>query len=170
MTALAVAGFGPIAGFQFMGFPPARSKERKAWFERAGQSSSALVLFESPHRIRETLRELEVIIGKRPILVGRELTKAHEDLVRGPISEVLDALHEPRGEYTIVIAPQTSEGSRQKPELAPPQPRDVAREFGLLTNNRGLTRRQAIAELSKRYRLSARAVFSALEQAKKLVD
>ncbi len=102
LAALAASGL-PTDSFLFMGFPPTRSKARNDWFERLRAVGGTVVFFEAPHRIRETLGELRRTVGDRPILLGRELTKAHEELVRGPISSVLSSLTEDRGEFTIVV-------------------------------------------------------------------
>jgi len=110
-----------------------------------------------------TLEELHRLAGDCQVAVARELTKAHEQLVRGPISHVLNELQEERGEFTIVAS------LGQIPAIAAPakpEPESLAIEFGDLTTNVGLTRRQAISRLSRRHHLSARDVYAALEQAK----
>ena len=85
IATLAVSGFG-VDEFTFLGFPPVRSKDRKLWFARAASARGLVIFYEAPHRIRRTLEELLSIIGDVSIAVGRELTKKHEELVRGPIS------------------------------------------------------------------------------------
>ena len=101
IAALAASGL-PADTFVFLGFPPTRSKARSDWFERARAVGGTVVFFEAPHRIRETLGELRRVAGDCPVVVCRELTKIHEELVRGPISEVLDRLDAPVGEFTVV--------------------------------------------------------------------
>src|SRR5437773_8319750 len=75
MAALAVSGL-PTESFSFLGFPPTRSKARTEWFERLRTVAGTVIFFEAPHRIRETLRELQETIGDCPDVVGRELTKS----------------------------------------------------------------------------------------------
>src|SRR4051812_34543428 len=87
LAALAVSGL-PTDTFTFLGFPPTRSKDRKAWFERLQTIGGTIVFFEAPHRIRGTLDDLVRIAGDVDVLLAREVTKAHEQLVRGPISKV----------------------------------------------------------------------------------
>ena len=102
LAALTASGL-PYDSFTFLGFPPTKSKERKAWFDRLVHVGGTVVFFEAPHRIARTLTDLRSIAGNSPIVLGRELTKAHEELVRGPIDEVLERLPAERGEFTVVI-------------------------------------------------------------------
>src|SRR4029079_19401932 len=101
IAALAVSGLASDS-FTFLGFPPTRSKDRNAWFERLRTVGGTIVFFEAPHRIRRTLEDLRAEIGDSTISIARELTKSHEQLVRGPISRVLESALEPRGEFTVV--------------------------------------------------------------------
>src|SRR5438093_1597554 len=65
---------------------------------------ATLVLFEAPHRLRETLEDALAVLGDRPLAVARELTKVHEEVFRGTLSEALAHFTQPRGEFTLVIA------------------------------------------------------------------
>jgi 16S rRNA (cytidine1402-2'-O)-methyltransferase len=125
------------------------------------------VFFEAPHRIRRTLQDLLTSLGDCDIVLGRELTKIHEELVRGPISGVLQALREPRGEYTVVL-----DIGRITESIPVPVPgdADMRAEFRELTKSDGLTRRAAISALAKRYRISARDVYAAIERALNSVE
>jgi 16S rRNA (cytidine1402-2'-O)-methyltransferase len=113
-TALAVAGL-PTSRFCFEGFLPARERERRAYLARLAQETRTLVFFEAPHRIAETLADLAAEFGgDRQAVVARELTKAHETIYRGSLSELVErARNEPnfqRGEITLVVngAPQAA--------------------------------------------------------------
>jgi 16S rRNA (cytidine1402-2'-O)-methyltransferase len=122
-----------------------------------------VVFFEAPHRIRETLGDLIASVGDVDVAIGRELTKVHEEMVRGPISEVLTSLAAPRGEYTVVInAGQLTEVT----EAARPSDSELHHLFGELTNNASQTRRAAVSALAKRYKLPAREVYAAIERAR----
>ena len=90
----------PTDTFTFLGFPPTRASDRERWLSDVRSAGRTVVFFEAPHRIRQTLQDLLHTLGDPHVVVGRELTKVHEELVRGPISGVLAALGEPRGEYT----------------------------------------------------------------------
>jgi 16S rRNA (cytidine1402-2'-O)-methyltransferase len=149
--------------FIFLGFPPARSNARKLWFKAVASESRVLVIYEAPHRIRRTLEDMLVVLGDRVIAIGRELTKAHENLVVRPISAHIELLSEERGEFTLIISgiqPNDADPA------AAPEAIELARQFGQLTNIYGASRREALRTLALKYRLPARKVFAMLEQAK----
>ncbi len=110
-AALSVAGF-PVRRFAFEGFLPKSGREREEALTRISQSSVATVIFESPYRIDSTLEELgNVLEDGRQLALCRELTKMHEQTIRGTVEEVRAALAIPsKGEITLVI-----EGSSGKP-------------------------------------------------------
>ena len=104
LAALCVAGL-PVRRFVFEGFLPRGGGDRTRALERIAQSGITVVLFESPHRIHATLDDLERGLGAdRQIALCRELTKMHEQTIRGTVAEVRSELSDPaRGEITIVI-------------------------------------------------------------------
>ena len=93
-----------LSQFVFFGFPP-HKKGRKTMFERIAKSDVPAILFESPHRIQKTLRELETACGDRYINAGRELTKVYEEVFRGTLLEAQKyfAGEKERGEFVLVI-------------------------------------------------------------------
>ncbi|MBN1934810.1 MAG: 16S rRNA (cytidine(1402)-2'-O)-methyltransferase [Anaerolineae bacterium] len=103
MAALSVSGL-PAMPFVFLGFGPRKSAARKVMFEEFKDDPRTLVLYESPHRLLDALRDARVL-GDRPIALCNELTKLYEDVWRGPLSEGIARLEQepPRGEYVIVI-------------------------------------------------------------------
>jgi len=116
LAALIASGL-PTDAFSFVGFPPRRAGERKALFASLRDRADTLVLFESPHRIAATLRELASEWGARRACVARELTKLHEELARGALDELADRFAAgARGELTIVIegAPARSAAPRSE--------------------------------------------------------
>lgn len=102
LAALAVSGL-PARQFTFVGFLPRRSGERRRALESLAQESRTLVLFEAPHRLRATLADLLAVWGDRHVAVCRELTKVHEEVFRGQLSEALGCFQQPRGEFTLVV-------------------------------------------------------------------
>jgi len=113
------------------------------------------------------LAEILELIGERPVTIAREVTKIHEEFLRGTVSEVLGRLLEPVGEFTIVIdiGYETKNDQRAAATAS-----DIAIEFGRMTNNSGISKRVAIGKLAKEYGLSTNAVYTAVEEAKKLVE
>ena len=95
LAALVSSGL-PTSAFSFVGFPPAREQARERWLRDLAGRRETLVLFEAPHRVRETLEAIRGILGNRQIVAARELTKMHEECLRGTIEEVLERLRSPR--------------------------------------------------------------------------
>jgi 16S rRNA (cytidine1402-2'-O)-methyltransferase len=167
IATLAVSGFATDA-FTFLGFPPTRSKDRNKWFAQLSALRPGVVVFyEAPHRIRRTLEELRAAVGDCEVTIGRELTKKHEELVRGPITAVLARLAEPKGEFTVVALLGLT---TNKAELTPPADVDILKEFGDTTNNSGLSRRLMLASLASKYGMTPNDIYAAIERAKKLVE
>ena len=103
LAALSVAGL-PTDRFLFAGFPPVRSGERRTFLSELKDVGATLIFYESPQRLAGCLVDMAVIFGPRPAVIARELTKFHEEIVRGNLSELVKAFaHAPKGEITIVV-------------------------------------------------------------------
>jgi 16S rRNA (cytidine1402-2'-O)-methyltransferase len=103
-AALAVSGLGG-PGFCFTGYLPRKPGELRRFFEGLREGDRPTVAFESPHRVRRSLAILAEVLPERRLALARELTKVHEEVLRGTAAEVLTALGEPvRGEITLVLA------------------------------------------------------------------
>ncbi len=104
VSALVASGL-PTDRFVYLGFLPRRPFARRQVLQEVAQERQTLVAFESPHRLLDALRDIERTLGERPLVVARELTKLHEELVRGKPAELLKHFteHRPRGEITLVI-------------------------------------------------------------------
>jgi 16S rRNA (cytidine1402-2'-O)-methyltransferase len=166
MAALASSPFGADE-FVFAGFPPRKAHARTEWLKRLADESRTVVFFEAPHRIQQTLELLGEILGKRPIMIARELTKLHEQLVITPSDRAVADTEAPLGEYSVVIGP-SARGSRHADESPPDAV--LAAEFGQLTSTRTLSRRRVISELARRHGLSQRDVYAAIERSRKSVS
>jgi 16S rRNA (cytidine1402-2'-O)-methyltransferase len=104
----ALSGCGlPSDNFTFAGFPPARQGKRRAFLANMALLPGTLVLYEAPHRLEETLRDIQTVLGDRQIVVARELSKIYEEFIRGSVPEVMAAVAQgkARGEIVILIAP-----------------------------------------------------------------
>jgi 16S rRNA (cytidine1402-2'-O)-methyltransferase len=163
LAALVPSGL-PTDAFSFVGFPPPKAKAREAWLRDLLGRRETLVFFEAPHRIRETLEAVLAVLGNRQVSIGRELTKLHEETVRGRVSEALAKLPQPRGEFTVVLAGAEEE---QAAAVSPPDSEQLLREFYQLTNSSGLSRRGAISSLAGRFGLSSRDLYRLIEAAKR---
>ena len=163
LAALIASGF-PVVPFTVFGFAPNRSKARNGWLERVSRTLHTFAFFESPHRLRETLRESAKIFGERPMFAARELTKIHQEFLRGTAQDLFEHLGEPRGEFTILVGP-ADKLSEVDPMLLSDS--EVVDEFRQITETGAATRRQIISTLAKRSGRSAKEVYSVIERAKK---
>lgn len=105
LAALVASGLPPHP-FTFCGFPPPKRGKRRTFYGRFADLDHTLVVFESPHRLLASLEDALEVLGDRPAAVGRELTKMHEEILRGPLSEILATLRERpslKGEFVLVI-------------------------------------------------------------------
>lgn len=102
INALIVSGLD-TKEFSFYAFLPLNKKLRKEKIEEIKNDGKTAIIYEAPHRILQTLKELQILIGDRNIVVAKEITKIHEKYIRGKISEVIDNLSNPKGEYIILI-------------------------------------------------------------------
>jgi 16S rRNA (cytidine1402-2'-O)-methyltransferase len=102
------------------------------------------------------------LLGDRQVALGRELTKKHEELVKGPISFVSKNLSAEKGEMTLVVEP----ANQSEHETDRPSNRLIYKEFCRLTDIEGLSRRDAISALARRHEMSSKTVYKAIEDAK----
>jgi 16S rRNA (cytidine1402-2'-O)-methyltransferase len=162
LGALVSSGF-PTSSFLFLGFPPRRRHARHTWAAQLARENHTVVFFESPHRLRQTLEDLLPHLVDRPICVARELTKVHEELVIQPITRFLDAGSPPRGEYVIVVPPDSGEAkSRQAP--SDQQIAEYCRQVAYIGHS---AKRDLVRRTADHFKLPSRFVYAALERAKK---
>jgi len=158
-AALAASGF-PADSFVFAGFAPSKSNDRKSWLLALVDEPRTVVFFEAPHRIAKTLTDMADVLGELPIIVARELTKLHEQVVRTTARAATQAAIPEKGEFTIVLGP-----------VAPSQHTDTVDDselslfFDQMTNERK-SRRQAIAATAAKFGLSTNDVYARLERLK----
>jgi 16S rRNA (cytidine1402-2'-O)-methyltransferase len=105
VAALVVSGL-PTDSFHFFGFLPPKGAKRKKRLEELRELRGTIILYEAPHRLLRTLQDIKDMCGDRHVVVARELTKLYEEVIRGPITEVLAGLEgrKIRGEITLVVA------------------------------------------------------------------
>jgi 16S rRNA (cytidine1402-2'-O)-methyltransferase len=153
ITGLSAAGL-PTDKFVFEGFLPAKGQERKQRLEAIASLTQTLILYEAPHRLRQTLQDLAAALGdNRQIVLARELTKLHEEFWRGSIGDAIAhyTSREPQGEFTLLIAGV----SLEKPQLS---------EATLKTElqnllDQGLSRSEASRQLAQLTSLSRRHIY-----------
>jgi len=151
-------------GFTFLGFPPIRLKDRKTWLEQLSEASKQrlVVFYEAPHKVRKTLEDLALLV-KRPIIVGRELTKVHEEFVSGTAAELLAKFDAPQGEFTILVPPLDPADE----PIAEVTDDSVVDLFGQITKLRQSgSKRDVARETGERLGLTARQVYDIIERNK----
>jgi 16S rRNA (cytidine1402-2'-O)-methyltransferase len=161
LVAAVASGF-PLEPITIFGFAPARAKDRKAWLERLHSVPHTFTFFETPHRIRQTLSDAGEIFGSRPIVVCRELTKLHQEIIRGPATAMIGQLTNIVGEFTVVVSP----GGRPEAGAIVVNDQDIWAEFGRSTEGMGLGRRAAVVAVAHKYGRSPKEVYAIIERMK----
>ena len=151
LTGLALSGL-PTDRFLFAGFVPQKHGERQRLFAEFEKLKATLIFFESPHRIVDTLHDLATALPGRAVAVTRELTKLHEEVLRGSASEIagtLGARPAVKGEITLIIGPPTEEEA---------VPEDVLTD-AIATAVATMPASKAASEIAKRFNLNRSDVY-----------
>jgi 16S rRNA (cytidine1402-2'-O)-methyltransferase len=159
VAALAASGL-PTDSFYFGGFLPPRSGQRSRVLENLKDQPATLIFYEAPHRILETLADIQTVLGSRPVVVARELTKMHEEFLRGTAAQVhatLASRDTVKGEITLLIG----KGIGGEEDTTPIE---EAVEGYL---RQGLPRMDAIKAVARRRGLSKRQVYDHLEKSRR---
>jgi 16S rRNA (cytidine1402-2'-O)-methyltransferase len=157
LTALVASGL-PSTPFFFGGFLPKTKKNRAAQLEAWKYLPATVVLYEAPHRITQVLEEILDAWGDRPLALGRELTKVHEEFWRGTVSGALTHLaeHPPRGEFVLVIG----QGTEAPPAADGPaeDPLETVRRL----IEQGVPKKDALRQVAKERKVSKRDLYNRL--------
>ena len=164
--AAAVASGFDLDPLTIFGFAPARVKDRKLWMSRLQTVNETLTFFETPHRIQQTLSEIPNYFGGRPIMIARELTKRHQELIRLADASVIGRMPELKGEFTLVIGPRPA----SKDAVDPGSEQLIYKEFCRMTNDVPMGRRAAVSALAQKYGRSAKEVYGIVERLKTSSD
>jgi 16S rRNA (cytidine1402-2'-O)-methyltransferase len=161
ISALAASGL-PTDSFQFHGFLPPKSGQRRKMFETLGASSQTEIFYEAPHRLKETIEDIVAVLGQaRAIVIARELTKIHEEFLRGPAGQILAEFNsrgEIKGEITLLIgkasedegAAHNQESIRERiQQIMDEQKLDEKAALKIVARERGITKSEAYRELQR---------------------
>ncbi len=156
VAALAASGM-PTEEFLFVGFLPARAGERRKALGQLATQPCTLVLYEAPHRLEETLKDALASLGPRPAVIAREVTKVHEEFLRGSLPELLEQVRRkpPRGEMTLLIGTASDQRTvaaelslaERVAQIMREQKVDRKAALKQAARERGLTRREAYKQL-----------------------
>jgi 16S rRNA (cytidine1402-2'-O)-methyltransferase len=152
VSALSAAGL-PTDSFRFCGFLPAKSSQRRKMLEEMASETCTLIFYETPHRILDALEDVETTLGPRPVVVARELTKVHEEFLRGTAKEIRTELASRpavKGEITLLIGKGEPGAANASIPLE-----DAVRA----AESSGLSRMDAIKQVAKERGLSKREVY-----------
>ncbi len=156
LASLSASGL-PTDTFVFLGFPPPKQGQRRKLLEECGAWPMTLVFYEAPHRILVTLADIAATLGPRPVVLAREVTKVHEEFLRGTAAELLEALAKRpplKGEITLMIAKGEAREADQTPL-------DLAVEELIQA---GVPRMQALKTVARQRGLSKREVYKKLTE------
>jgi 16S rRNA (cytidine1402-2'-O)-methyltransferase len=155
LTALCASGL-PTDAFLFGGFLPPKQGQRRKTLEAWAPSPATLVFYEAPHRIHETLADVDAVLGDRPVVLARELTKMHEEFLRGTAAELRQQLtpSNTRGEMVLLIGRGDSTVRDDRP-----LPEAVAAAIA-----GGMERMDAIKHIARQRGLSKREVYQAVAE------
>ncbi len=156
LAALAASGL-PNEEFLFVGFLPARSGERHRAIERLRIEDRTIIFYEAPHRVAESIADAIEILGDRRACLAREVTKLHEEFLRGKLSEISTALEErpARGEITLLIAPADASQAGLNADSA----QSLAARVEELMHQAKLDRKEALKLAAKERGMTRRAAY-----------
>jgi 16S rRNA (cytidine1402-2'-O)-methyltransferase len=151
VAALSVSGL-PTAEFTFVGFLPAGKVQRRKALKDLSLEQRTLIFYEAPHRVVDTLSDMAAILGKRNAAVSKEITKMHEEVLRGNIPDIVGEMGKIKvaGEFVIIVEGKTDEN---KPSEA-----DVLHEIRMLMK-RGFGRKEAAKKIAEEYGLSKNKLY-----------
>ncbi len=151
IAALSVSGL-PTEKFTFMGFLPAKGNQRKKVLQDLQFEQGTLIFYEAPHRVLETLEDIREILGERNIALIKEITKLHENILRGGVSQVITELEERdiMGEHVIIV--EGRQESKRRPDV------DILREV-LALMKKGIGRKEAVRKIADAYGVSKKELY-----------
>jgi 16S rRNA (cytidine1402-2'-O)-methyltransferase len=151
IAALSLSGFS-TESFLFLGFLPAKTVQRQKMLRELTLEKRTLVYYEAPHRILETLSDMALIFGQRKAVLVKEITKLHEEVVRGTIDVILVRMETAKiaGEYVIVVEGRPEESARS--------PDDALAEIRALMK-KGLGRKEAVKRIAEEYGMSKKVLY-----------
>lgn len=164
ITALAASGL-PTNSFWFQGFLPRKAKEQTGILTELAKTNGTLVFYEAPHRLLATLKNCYQVLGDRETVIGRELTKVHEEFIRGHLSEIIPRIEKNplKGEFTVLIAGNNRSINRQN------STNRIISKNGIAENEAELTLRQKIRKIAAETGKNTKEVYQLylLERGKK---
>ena len=157
--------------FLFAGFPPKTKKNRREFLQKLSTLDTTIIFYEAPHRLKSFLDELTEIFGQRRATLARELTKVHEEFLRGELPTLAEKISELRGEFVIIVdgaallkSAQTVDASNVTTTATDSPRPDVESIFSVVKKfmDTGLDKKSAMREAAKLFNVSRREIYNAL--------
>jgi len=163
VAALAASGM-PIEEFVFAGFLPSRPTERRKSLRALAGEPRTLALYEAPHRLLDALEDALEILGNRPAVVAREVTKIYEEFLRGHLEDLVEAVRKkaPRGEITLLIGPPDGHAQHASDAANPLNAIPLARHVEEIMKARGIDRKAALKQAARARGLTRREAYKQL--------
>jgi 16S rRNA (cytidine1402-2'-O)-methyltransferase len=163
VAALAASGM-PIEQFVFAGFLPARPTERRNALRELATERRTFALYEAPHRLLDTLEDALEILGNRPAVIAREVTKVYEEFVRGHLEDLVATARKkaPRGEITLLIGPPDGQAQHVAESANPRNAVPLARHVEEIMIERGVDRKAALKQAARERGLTRREAYKQL--------
>ncbi|QSB11788.1 16S rRNA (cytidine(1402)-2'-O)-methyltransferase [Lysinibacillus fusiformis] len=160
ISALIASGLSPQPFF-FYGFLNRGKKERRQQLEQLKKRQETILLYEAPHRLKDTLKDMEAILGDRRIVLARELTKKFEEFLRGTLAEAVEwsQTEEIRGEFCIVLEGNSSV-EEEEHEEAYWQNMSIVEHVDFIISQSNITSKEAIKEVAKLRKVAKRDVYN----------
>lgn len=142
--------------FSFYGFLPINKKLRKDKLEEIKKENKTIILYEAPHKLNNTLVDLEKIIEDRQVVIARELTKVHEEFIRGTVKEIMEKYPEPRGEHIILIQGSSIKAKDEESEMLNNM---TIKEHYNYYEKQGLTKNEIIKKIAKDRKVNKNEIY-----------
>ncbi len=165
LSALVASGL-PTDSFRFSGFLPAKRGERRTLLESVRQSARTQIFYEAPHRILETMEDIVAMLGgSRHVVIAREVTKLHEEFLRGRADEVLDRVRAtpPKGEITLLIGKVAEARESAEGEVSPA---GIRQRVAQLMSAEALDQKAALKKVARELGISRSEAYRELQRAK----
>jgi 16S rRNA (cytidine1402-2'-O)-methyltransferase len=163
VSALAASGM-PIDEFVFAGFLPSRQTARRKALRAFADEPRTIALYEAPHRLLDTLEDALEILGNRPAVIAREVTKMYEEFLRGHLEELVEAARKkaPRGEITLLIGPPDGHAKHSETDADPATAIPIARRVEEIMQANGTDRKAALKQAARERGITRREAYKEL--------
>lgn len=159
LTALSISGL-PTSRFVFEGFLPTKGKERKERLERLRKENRTIILYEAPHRLMTTLKDLKEYMGNVNISISRELTKKFEEILRTDLEGAIEEFSNRniRGEFVLILEGKSPEAIKEDEEK---HWKDISiKDHIIMYMDKGLSKKEAVALVAKERGISKKEVYN----------